>query len=789
MRYVYFVMAASFILLQWPAGYSEAHSQVPVSVTVSNNSPVAGEMLTLTFLAGEEIDFYAAFAEVHFEGSSFEFVSVGCGVLCEGGLATGGLLEEGRAGVSVSRTSPPDAPASGSFMTVMFTVSERAAAGTATFSFSGLTFINPEGDEFPAADIAAVEVEIAASVSVLLLQMPEMTTVQEGEQVIVVVSLFAGGLGYEAVDECSIGVSSVCSDPAGWDDEVWVAAGFNGADDEGNLEFSADIAFMRPPGNWYVAVRASVEGGGYVYGGTSGIWDGSFGSCGEMVILPGPSYRYTLAGWDFDSESLQPSSSVPANSDAMFGIEGANITGFGTGYRGLALRSTNWDGGGDGSKYWHTEISTIGFSMLELSSRQSGSGTGPRHFSVRYSIDGESWTDIEGGDVEVAGSWSTGVTDRLPIPEEAAGKESLLLRWAMVSGESIGGGITGPAGTNLMDDVLITGINPDPRLVEVYPGDANNDGTVNADDVLPLGAWWLCQGPPRAWGSAGFVPHTVEEWIPDGATYADTNGDGIVDHRDLVMVGLHFGKSKGPDVKGSAGPVPAIDINPAEMEGAVSILVLAEEEIKLRGVAFSIEVDGIDPGLFEIRNPFHGFSGEVDEEDILSFSAGEGDIFEAAFVIKGRGDDLDADVLAGFELIVDESRQEPFRVMLSRLTVSCSGHPAGKPHNGILSATGPLSSLPAEEYGPAGLFPNYPNPFGSYTVIPFRVDGNAGVSLDIFCMQGRLLHNVYSGYPGEGHHTAGFDGSMLAPGVYLCRLVVGGRTAGVMRIIRKGTVR
>ncbi len=787
MRFFSLIIAVTMVFVQGITGYSGVRSPVPVPVVVAVSEPVAaaGGLVDLTFSAVEDIDFYAAYAEIDFNSRIFEFVSVGCGQLCGEGLATGGLLQEGRAGVSVTRTSAAGEPGNGSFMVVTFRVVPGAVSGPAGFAFTGLTFVNSYGDEFPADAIDPEGVDIEASVSNLLLIMPAVTTVQEGEPVIATVSLFASGLGVEWVDECLIGVSSSCSDPAGWDEAAWIPAEFSGTDDDGNMEFRADIGYMRPPGTWFVAVRASAAGSDHVYGGITGIWQGA-GDCGGMVVLESAPYRYTIAGWDFDSESLRPSSSVPANRDALFCIEGANITGFGTGYRGQAARSTGWEGGSGSMKYWHTEVSTVGFSNIELSSRQSGSATGPRFFSVSYSTGGETWEYIEGGDIEVAGSWGVGVTDRLPLPFDAGGLEGLLLRWEMVSEESIGGGLTGSTGTNLIDDVLITGINPDPVITTVYPGDTNNDGVVNADDVLPLGAWWLCKGPPRVWGVEGFMPYTVEEWIPAGATYADTNGDGVVDHRDLVNVGLYFGSSAGPLVKDTSGHLSVLNIDPSEIDGAVSLNVVPAAEVRLRGVAFSIEMQGIPDDMWEIR-PVYPVSGtEVEDDEFLLFSVSEGELYEGAFVLKGRGEDVTADILAGVELVVDKGWEDPFMVKLNRVTVSCSENPAGAPVTAVLSATGPLSAPPVDGRGGGGLLPNHPNPFSSYTVIPFIIDEYAGVSVEILCVRGRLLHTVYSGFTGAGQYSAVFDGSLLAPGVYLCRLVVSGRTAGIIRIVRAG---
>ena len=76
----------------------------------------------------------------------------------------------------------------------------------------------------------------------------------------------------------------------------------------------------------------------------------------------------------------------------------------------------------------------------------------------------------------------------------------------------------------------------------VYPGDTNKDGFVNASDVLPLGIYFYLTGPKRS--PVGFdwlqlSPAT--SWNPVAATYADANGDGIINERDLFGIGLNWG--------------------------------------------------------------------------------------------------------------------------------------------------------------------------------------------------------------------------------------------------------
>ena len=80
--------------------------------------------------------------------------------------------------------------------------------------------------------------------------------------------------------------------------------------------------------------------------------------------------------------------------------------------------------------------------------------------------------------------------------------------------------------------------------VSVWPGDANNDGTANASDVLPLGLYYNKTGPSRSGGNSSWTAQTCSQgWNPANAVYADCNGDGTVNAADVLSIGLNYGKT------------------------------------------------------------------------------------------------------------------------------------------------------------------------------------------------------------------------------------------------------
>lgn len=120
----------------------------------------------------------------------------------------------------------------------------------------------------------------------------------------------------------------------------------------------------------------------------------------------------------------------------------------------------------------------------------------------------------------------------------------------------------------------------------VYPGDANNDGIVNEMDVIPLGVYWDFDGPAR--GLSGIWSKQPSQiWVPSRATYADCDGNGIIDMEDLIVIGSNWGLTH--EVAGSP-----IMFTSEELKGAseqfsaiyhsIDVDVMGEEGEKIRDI-------------------------------------------------------------------------------------------------------------------------------------------------------------------------------------------------------------
>ena len=75
----------------------------------------------------------------------------------------------------------------------------------------------------------------------------------------------------------------------------------------------------------------------------------------------------------------------------------------------------------------------------------------------------------------------------------------------------------------------------------VYSGDTDNNGVVNVYDVLPIGIYFHDVGIAYDPISYVWEPRTVYPFENIAATYADANGDGKIDEKDVIGIGVNWG--------------------------------------------------------------------------------------------------------------------------------------------------------------------------------------------------------------------------------------------------------
>jgi hypothetical protein len=80
------------------------------------------------------------------------------------------------------------------------------------------------------------------------------------------------------------------------------------------------------------------------------------------------------------------------------------------------------------------------------------------------------------------------------------------------------------------------------------------------------------------------------------------------------------------------------------------------------------------------------------------------------------------------------------------------------------------SSIPIDE---DWSLPNYPNPFSSSTIIPYRLKTKGDVKLTIYDLTGRELKTLINTQQNAGKHSVSFDATCFKSGIYFYKLKAG----------------
>jgi hypothetical protein len=242
----------------------------------------------------------------------------------------------------------------------------------------------------------------------------------------------------------------------------------------------------------------------------------------------------TIADWTFEV-------SQPANAGSYLPEVGSGYAG---GFHAGAAVYSSPNGNGSSHSFssnaWavgdHYQflVSTVGYENIHVSFDQTSSNTGPRDFRLAYSTDGSAFTDRATYSVLANGSpyasWSS-ITPHseysfsFDLSSITALDVAPYVYFQLIdnSTTSAGGGTVGSAGTDRVDNFMVSG-------TAVLPGDANLDGTVNGADLNAV---------LSNYNQAG-------DWF-----HGNFNYDGMVNGADLNIVLSNYNQT----VSVSAGTV------------------------------------------------------------------------------------------------------------------------------------------------------------------------------------------------------------------------------------------
>jgi hypothetical protein len=370
----------------------------------------------------------------------------------------------------------------------------------------------------------------------------------------------------------------------------------------------------------------------------------------------------------------------------------------------------------------------------------------------------------------------------------------------------------GEAATLGLRDILVTddtgaplavaGIQAEIEIVPekrgIWPGDADNSGeadpsavAVNADDLLPIGLCFGLEGTPRdgqidlTWerketpifGFPGGSDPCTQAAVGsefDDPVFADGTGDGRIDGRDVVPIGINFGRSRGASnmtlarARSKAAPnIESITLQPpTEGEEVTVTLTRPDAEEGVFGLAVQLRVPA---GLYEVTGIDAGPA--LDDGDLLAVQdvdANSGRV-EAAFTRKrGTTATTNSGDLLRFKLRATETRAEPVTVRIERLTASRFGER-------------PATTLAAKLDSPAALEipsrlaldPPAPNPVSTRTFLNYQIPEAGQVRMTLYDALGRQVAILLDEPMQPGSYDQVVSASALSSGIYFVRLESG----------------
>jgi hypothetical protein len=310
------------------------------------------------------------------------------------------------------------------------------------------------------------------------------------------------------------------------------------------------------------------------------------------------------------------------------------------------------------------------------------------------------------------------------------------------------------------------------QSVTVWPGDTNNDGGVKGDDILSIGLHWAMTGPQRPNASTDWIGQPCPAWTPEKATYADANGDSVVDQADIGVVNLNWGKQRDLSQRlvalvRQALPIAGQIATTCQYDG--NILITSVDLLgiaRLSGVALEwrypaeiAEVMGVEP-VNHFGTEALLFSRDDPEAGRLSLAVG----------LKGVQKGLNGNCQA--VKIRMRAKSDKWNDLANRCRIESAQwlNVNGERFSlaGIKSENTNEKILPTEFH----LWQNYPNPFNPATKIRYDLPEESRVVLRVLDVAGRVVRTLKNEMTKAGSYEAIWDGRdendrEIASGVYL----------------------
>jgi hypothetical protein len=326
----------------------------------------------------------------------------------------------------------------------------------------------------------------------------------------------------------------------------------------------------------------------------------------------------------------------------------------------------------------------------------------------------------------------------------------------------------------------------------VWPGDTNNNGTVDQADILPLGLHWSKTGPARASASMTWIGQLAMFWNPQAATYADANGEGNVNQADILPIGLNWNKTHTNAMMAESpmrlnkGLIPAkliiADSGNTAPNQDFYIDIRVNDVSNLFGLSYEMIYTPalfIDPLTVEI-GPANLLGSDVIFFSVINDTAGvdSGKVSVGISRKFGQGGVSGSGLVTRIKAHMSANAVNHFSTTLLTLTKVIANDPNGNPIPIDTTSFNLITDIPNEsKTEPTGfvLYDNYPNPFNLSTTIAFQLPQPSKIRLAIYDLQGHELRLLVHQLKSAGYHSVNWDGrdeagNCVASGIYYYKL-------------------
>lgn len=754
-----------------------------ITVSIQPAQPRPGGDVTLSFQIDNADSIYYFGLKLAYESNLISFVSSQPGPLMgTNSIHIADVTSMDTLGASTSRTSG-SASGNGTLFKLTFHINKNDNPGPLQFKISSLSLRDSTGNYFTANYKAAIDTSIAPKITNAKLLFSSDTLIV-GQTGTVKSSVLARGItdasGQSDKIHAWIGYSATNENPSTWNDTTWIASAYSNDSGESD-DYSTTIGSGLPVGTYYIAARFQLNSQSYVYAGFNnsggGIWNGTTYKSGILVIKKKPPYRTKLVVWNFNDDNLIADRGIKANRHDTLHIHGAGLDGWATGNSGNALNTNGWDATGK-PEYYEIHISTKYYKNLRLDSDQYGSNSGPKNFVVEYSTNNQTWSSIPDSNITVGNDWTSGNISNISLPAETWNQSDLYLRWKKstqirVSGDT---GISS-VGTNRIDNIIISGEDNNPTPVTVWPGDTNNDGSVDESDVLALGQNWELEGPPRQDSLLNWQAKTAVEWHPPTATYSDADGNGVVDESDLFPIGKNFNKTNThPKTTNRQPRILTFSKWPhLQPDDRVTITISTKNSYNVKGVSYRFSINNTPPNDFSIDRIQAGIWSTKwsNLHELLSFIQNNQSGSAGAWVHKGDANPIPAKSLFSFHFIIHDTTFNSAKLEIEKIDILNNKIRTVSPDSLTVSIS--VEHTTPIDKGPhiirkTKLEDNYPNPFNPATNIQYELSANTKVVLTIYNILGRKVAALVNKVEPAGEYEVTWNAEHFASGLYFYRL-------------------